>query len=305
MSYYNKFGGLIMVKKTEHDRENTGTEYVSTVLSLLDEEENVVSDVQKEIFEDEIKELPPIQEGQLNVSGIYLYDLEDKLEVKVYIRNGLSYNLNLNKIPFVITNSKGDVLAAQKFNLSSLGTLPPHSARPLKLYFDKENVKVDKILEDDWKIILEGEFNITSKVRPRYEGLPEDMDVKDKLVFDKFLEELPEMAEGEFSISTFSVGLQKNGNILVTAVIRNATNKPITIDKIPITVLDAKKRAVKSEKFTLDDFTVNPYRAKICNFAFPTNVHPEEDTSLNDWSVVYKLVKISGGKNIKAVKRKK
>lgn len=294
-----------MVKKTEHDKENTSTEYVSTVLSLLDEEENVVSDVQKEIFEDEIRELPPIEEGQLNVSGIYLYDVGDKLEVKVYIRNGLSYNLNLNKIPLVITNSKGDVLASQKFNLSSLGTLPPHSARPLKLYFDKKNIKVDKIPEDDWQVALNGEFNITSKVRPRYEGIPESIDVKDKLVFDKFLEELPEMTEGEFSISTFSVGLQKNGNILVTAVMRNATDKPITIDKIPITVLDAKRRAVKSEKFTLDDFTVNPYKARICNFAFPTNVHPEEDTSLNDWSVIYRLVKINGGKNIKVVKPKK
>ncbi|APM40312.1 SLAP domain-containing protein [Clostridium kluyveri] len=294
-----------MVKKTEHGEENTSTEYVSTVLSLLDEEENVVSDVQKEIFEDEIKELPPIEEGQLNVSGIYLYDVGDKLEVKVYIRNGLSYNLNLNKIPLVITNSKGDILASQKFNLSSLGTLPPHSARPLKLYFDKKNIKVDKIPEDDWKVALNGEFNITSKVRPRYEGIPESIDVKDKLVFDKFLEELPEMTQGEFSISTFSVGLQKNGNILVTAVMRNATDKPITIDKVPITVLDAKKRAVKSEKFTLDDFTVNPYKARICNFAFPTNVHPEEDTSLNDWSVIYRLVKINGGKNIKAVKPKK
>ncbi|WP_333860228.1 SLAP domain-containing protein [Clostridium sp.] len=294
-----------MVKKTEHDKENAGVEYVSTVLSLLDEEENVVSDVQKEIFEDEIKELPPIEEGQLNISGIYFYDVEDKLEVKVYIRNGLSYNLNLNKIPLVITNSKGDVLASQKFNLSSLGTLPPHSARPLKLYFDKKNVKVDKINQDDWQVALDGEFNITSKVSPRYEGLPEDIDVKDKLVFDKFLEELPEMTEGEFSISTFSVGLQKNGNILVTAVMRNATDKPITIDKIPITVLDAKRRAVKSEKFTLNDFTVSPYRAKICNFAFPTNVHPEEDTSLDDWSVIYKLVKINGGKNVKFVKTKK
>lgn len=294
-----------MVKKTEHDKENAGVGYVSTVLSLLDEEENVISDVQKEIFEDEIKELPPIKEGQLNISGIYLYDAGDKLEVKVYIRNGLSYNLNLNTIPLVITNSKGDVLAAQKFNLSSIGTLPPYSARPLKLYFDKENVKVDKVPDDDWKIILEGELDVTSKVRPRYEGLPEDMDVKDKLVFDKFLGELSEMTAGEFSISTFSVGLQKNGNILVTAVMRNATDKPITIDKIPITVLDAKRRAVKSEKFTLNNFTVSPYRAKICNFAFPTNVHPEEDTSLSDWSVVYKLVNISGGKNIRTIKKKK
>ena len=174
-----------MVRKTEQNKENTSEEYVSTVLSLLDAEENIVSNVQKEIFEDEIKELPPIKEGELNVTGMYVYDGEDKLEVKIYIRNGLSYNLNLDIIPFVITNSKGKVLASQEFNLASLGTLPPHSARPLKLYFDKKNVKVDKIPEDDWQIALNGKFNITSKVKPIYEGLPEGITVNDKLVFDK------------------------------------------------------------------------------------------------------------------------
>lgn len=290
-----------MVKKAQHGKTNDGEEYVSTVLSLLDEEENVVSDVQKEIFEDEIKELPPIKEGELNVSGIYAYDLGDKLEVKIYVRNGLPYELNLQKIPFAITNSKGDILALQEFNLSCIGKLPPHSARPVKLYFNKENVKVDKIPQDDWKVVLNGKLNVTKKVRPRYEGLPEEISVNDKLVYDKFLAELPEMNEGEFSISTFSIGIQTNGNILVTAVMRNATNKPITISKMPMTVLDNKKRAVKSENFILKDFTVSPYRSKICNFAFPTNVHPEQDQSLNGWSVAYKLVNI---KDMVKIKRK-
>lgn len=288
-----------MVKKAQKNSAQDGEEYVSTVLSLLDEEENVVSDVQKEIFEDEIKELPPIKEGQLNVSGVYAYDEGDKLEVKIYVRNGLSDKLNLKMIPFVIKNSKGDILAAQQFNLSCLGELPPHSARPIKLYFDKKNVKVDKIPQDDWEVALNGEFNVTSTVRPIYEGLPEGISDEDKLVFNKFLAELPEMEEGEFSISTFSIGIQTNGNILVTAVMRNGSNQPITINKMPMTVLDAKKRAVKSESFELKDFTVSPYRAKICNFAFPTDVHPEQDQPLDGWSVAYKLVKINGKVNIK------
>lgn len=288
-----------MVKKAQKNSAQDGEEYVSTVLSLLDEEENVVSDVQKEIFEDEIKELPPIKEGQLNVSGIYAYDEGDKLEVKIYVRNGLSDKLNLKMIPFVIKNSKGDILAAQQFNLSCLGELPPHSARPIKLYFDKKNVKVDKIPQDDWEVALNGEFNVTSTVRPIYEGLPEGISDEDKLVFNKFLAELPEMEEGEFSISTFSIGIQTNGNILVTTVMRNGSNQPITINKMPMTVLDAKKRAVKSESFELKDFTVSPYRAKICNFAFPTDVHPEQDQALDGWSVAYKLVKINGKVNIK------
>ena len=284
-----------MAKKIQKKEQNStavdNREYVPTVLSLLDKDINVISDVQKEILDDELKELPPIEEGQLNISGIYIYDLGEKLETKVYIRNGLSENLNLGFVPLLIINSKGETLASQVFNLESLGTLPPHSARPLKLYFEKQNVKVDNINLDDWKIVLNGKFDITTKVKTIYESLPEKIDVEDKLVFDKFLDELPELKEGEFSISTFSIGIQKNGNILVTSVMRNATNEPVSIDKVPITVLDAESRIVKSNLFKMDDFSVSPARARICNFAFPTNVRPKEDAALNDWNVTYQLPK--------------
>lgn len=282
-----------MVKKTHKNEESkiefNGKEYVPTVLSLLHKDENVVSDIQKEILEEELKELPPIQEGQLNISGVYIYDLGKKFEAKVYIRNGLSENLNLGSIPLLIINSKGETLGRQIFNLESLGTLPPHSGRPLKLYFDKANVNVEKIPVDDWSIVLDGELNITTTVKPIYEDLPEGIDLEDKLVFDKFLEELPELKEGEFTISTFSIGIQKDGNILVTSVMRNATNQPMSIEKIPVTVLDAEKRIVKSNLFKLDKFVINPDRARICNFAFPTNVRPQEDVELDDWTVVYQL----------------
>lgn len=280
-------------KKEEKNNKVDSREYVPTVLSLLDKDENVISDVQKEILEDELKELPPIEEGQLNISGIYAYDLGEKIETKVYIRNGLSENLTLGNIPMLIINSKGEILARQVFNLESLGTLPPHSARPAKLYFEKGNIYVDSIPADDWKIVLDGEFDITTKVKTSYEGLPESIEVEDKLVFDKFLDELPELKEGEFSISTFTIGLQKNGNILVTSVMRNATNEPISIDKVPMTVLDSDGRVVKSNLFKLDNFVINPSRARICNFAFPTNVKPESDVALEDWVVSYQLPKIN------------
>lgn len=284
-------------KKEENAMEVDNREYVPTVLSLLSKDENVISDVQKEILEDEIKELPPIEEGQLNISSIYAYDLGEKLETKVYIRNGLSEELNLGNITLLIINSKGETLARQVFNLESLGTLPPHSARPLKLYFNKSNVNVDSIPLDDWKVVLDGKFDVITTVRPIYESLPEEIEVEDKLVFDKFLDELPELKEGEFSISTFSIGIQKDGNILVTSVMRNATNQPIAIDKVPMTVIDADGRVVKSNLFKLDNFIVNPERARICNFAFPTNVRPEEDVALDDWTVSYQLPRVNNNSN--------
>ena len=152
-----------MVKNAEHNPQNSDkNEYVSTKLSLLEKDNVVISDVHKEILEDEINELPPIKEGELNISGVYIYDIGEKFEAKIYVRNGLSENLNLEDIPLVIKNSKDETLGVQTFNLRGLGKLPPHSVRPIKVYFEKDNVKVDKMPED-WEIVLSGTFKTISQ----------------------------------------------------------------------------------------------------------------------------------------------
>lgn len=278
------------VEKIEDDRLE-----VSTVLSLLEHDDNVMSDVQKEILEEEISELDPIKEDQLNVSGIYAYNSGDKLEVKVYIRNGLSKSVRLEYVPFVISNSKGETLAYQIFNLESLGEIPAHSARPVKLYFEKKNVYVDTISMDDWNVGFDTRINVKRRVRAEYENLPKDINVEEKIIFDNFLKELPELNEGEFTVSTFSIGVQKNGNILITLVMRNGTNKPIKLDKIPMSVKDANGNVVKSNLFELNDFAVSPFRARVCNFAFPTGLALEQDVALENWTVEFKLQEVAKG----------
>lgn len=279
-----------MVKKVEGNKKQNGkNKYVSTKLSLLNKDDVVISDVHKEIMKDEIKELPPIKEGQLNLSGVYIYDVGNKYEVKVYVRNGLSYNLNLKDIPIVIKNSKGEILASKMFDFTKIGQLPPHSVRPVKIYFDKEDFKTDNV-PDDWKIALNGTFKISREIKPVYEGLPENIDDKDRQVFEEFLEGLPKIEEGEFSISTFSIGINTDGNILVTCVMRNASSKIVTVNKVPMTLLNQDKKVVKSNEFELKGFDVHSYKAKVCNFAFPTGIRPEKAQELKGWSLVYKLL---------------
>jgi SLAP domain-containing protein len=280
-----------MVKKAENNKKkDTNNQYVSTKLSLLDKDDVVISDVQKEIMEDEIKELPPIKEGQLNLSGVYMYDDGDRYEVKIYVRNGLSDNLNLEDIPIDIIDSKGGILASKSFDFRKLGKLPPHSVRPLKIYFNKDEVKVDKIPEK-WNIALNGKFKMTRKVKTSYEGLPEQISDKDKKVLQDFLLGLPELEEGAFSISLFSIGINTDGVILATCVARNASYKSVAVNAIPITIINDKKQIVASHHFELKDFNISPYRARLCNFSFQTGIRPEKAQELKGWSIAYKLYK--------------
>ncbi|AKN33483.1 hypothetical protein Ccar_22700 [Clostridium carboxidivorans P7] len=284
------------MKKNETNKiedKNIETLEVPTVLSLLENDDNVMSDVQKDILEEEIEELPPIREGQLNVSGIYIYDEGEKLEVKVYIRNGLSEEVALENIPLAILNSKGEVLAHQIFNLRSLGKIPPQGARPLKLYFEKKNVYVENIPMDDWTIGFDSNVRGAKNIKVTYEKLPKSMDVEDKLVFDRFLKSLPELREEQFSISTFSVGIQKDGNIIVTVIMRNGYTNPIGLSEVPVTVIDADGNVVKSNLFKLENFEVGGLKARIFNFAFPTNFKLENDVALDDWKVEFNLQEVA------------
>lgn len=81
----------------KHQKEFNREEALDIKLSLLEKDQDVMSKVQKEILEEELDELVPIKEGEINVAGIYAYDLGDKYEVKAYLRNGIEKQINLKR----------------------------------------------------------------------------------------------------------------------------------------------------------------------------------------------------------------
>ena len=261
-----------MKQQKEVNRE----EALDIKLSLLEKDQEVMSKVQKEILEEELDELVPIKEGEINVAGIYAYDLGDKYEVKAYLRNGIKKEINFEEIPFKIINSKGDVLAS-------------YCARPWILYFDKENVFVDKIPADDWKLVFDNSLKAVRNLTVDIENLPEGIDAESKKVYTNFLEDLPDLKEGEVSFSKFSIGINEEGYLLVTIVVRNGCNKGINIEELPMTIKDEQGNFVASEVFKLEDLKVSPMKAKVCNFAFPLQIKEKAVISLDSWKIEYNI----------------
>lgn len=258
-------------------------------LSLDDHEEGRVSDFQKEILKEEMEAFSPINDGEVNVSGVYAYDMGNYIEVKVFIRNGLNRTINMDKVPFMIINAKNEVLAYQIFDMKSLGNIPPHSARPWKLNFDKKNLKVDKIPMDDWKIAFDDKLKAVSYADIDYENIPENLDVDSKFTLDKFLKELPRIEKGQVSFSKFSMGMKADGEFLVTLVVRNATDKVVNLNELPVTITDTKGNVVLAANFTVSDFNVNPSKAQILNLSYKTETNLGEDLDLSDWNIEYKF----------------
>lgn len=261
--------------------------YAKLKLYLSDDEESRISDIQKETLIEELESFPPAIKGNVNISGVYAFDMGEFVEVKVFIRNAANRPINLEEIPLMIVDSNGDVLAYQTFNFKKMGTIPALSARPWKLNFDKKNLTVDAIPKEGWKIGFDNRLETKSYKKIEFESLPEEMSEQNKYILRSFLTSLPKLESGEVSASKFSMGISEHGNFMITIVVRNARNNDVAINKLPVTVLDESGNEAFSTEFDLNNFKVSSNKARLINLVYETNIELGEQRDLTDWTLKF------------------
>ncbi|MBU5269903.1 MAG: SLAP domain-containing protein [Clostridium cochlearium] len=264
--------------------------YIDVELYLDEDSQRKISDVQKEYLEEELREaITSVKEGQINIAGIYAFDQGDEVEVKAYLANGLSKNINFEDVPIYIINSKNEKLAYQIFDLSGEGDIPSGKAIPVKLNFKKENVFVDKIPQDDWKLVFgSNDVKGVRYVNIELESIPEGIEESEIKVFQEFLESLPKLERGQGSISVFTITQYENGDLLMTLLVRNATDEAVTMTKMPITLKTEEGETILSGVFDIENFTVNPYKARVLSLIFKKEViNIEEDFDLSTCKIIF------------------
>lgn len=271
------------------NNSNDERKVVDTKLSIHPEIEDRLSNFQKECLTDEISALPPIKEGDVNVSTDYIFDMGDSYEASIFIRNGLVKDINLENVPFMIVDSEGKVLASKIFDLREVGDIPAGTVRPWKIYFSKNEVSLEAQDLRELKIVFDTRIKAEATVKVEYENLPEQVSVKNKEKYTKFLESLPLLRKGQVSISTYDVYKMREGGIAVTIVIRNGSNKTINVEKLPVTIIDAEGEMTASGMFYLKDVSISPYKAKIYNFNFEENEINKADADLSEWKVNFTM----------------
>ncbi|MCM1990267.1 SLAP domain-containing protein [Oceanirhabdus seepicola] len=257
-------------------------------LSLSEVDENTMSEFRKGMLSDELAELPPLKEGEVSINGIYAYNMGDKLEVSVYIRNGLSKQVSLDIVPLVIVDENDKVLARQIFNMSDVGIIPPLGGRPSKIYFNKENIFVDMISEQDWKIQFEKSIKAVKTVKVEYEAFPEQLSAEVRNEFEEFLRKMPLINVGEVKILTHGMKKENDGSISIVLVICNGLDKTIKLNTLPITVIDAEDKLVAGGVFNIENISVNPSKARVYNFNLTPDKVLDKDADISKCKVVFK-----------------
>ncbi|AWI03144.1 SLAP domain-containing protein [Clostridium drakei] len=258
---------------------------VEMELSLTERFDAVVSDVQKDIMNEEISGLEPIKENDINISTIYVFDDGDEIEAKVYFRNGFPKKVNFEYLPLIMVNSNGDIVASKIFDLRDMGDIPTGGARPWKLYFEKSCVNMEKFSSENCKIIFDRSIKAVNYAKFEFESFPEEFsDFKGE--FQRFLENLPNIEKGKFSASVFNIALRQDGNLIVTAIMRNSVEKAVKIEEIPVTIKDENDNVITGGKFQLNDFSISPMKARVCTLAFSTNLDPL-DIDTSKWKAIF------------------
>ncbi len=275
--------------KEINNKVNEDRKIVETQISIHPELEDRISKFQKECFVDEIGALPPIKEGEVNISTDFIFDLGDRYEASIFIRNGLKKSINFENVPFLIVNTNNEVLVEKIFNLREVGDVPALGVRPWKIYFEKSEVNLGENDLKELKIVFDTRIKAEETVKIEFENLPEGIQGEARRRFEKFLENLPLLRRGEASISTYSVEKTTDGGISTTIIIRNGANKEVNVEQVPLTIIDANENAVAAGMFYLDNVTINASKAKVYNFSFSKEELTKEEIDLSSWKVNFTL----------------
>ncbi|QGG47460.1 SLAP domain-containing protein [Heliorestis convoluta] len=226
-------------------------------------------------------------QGEVIVEGSILLNLDDVVQVSATFKNNLKQPVIFEEIPLLLVDKKGKILAKQAFNLSEMGRIAPGEKKKWDLAFDRKNVLVDQIKQDNWAILFDMEDMTTGQKDFELEGLPEGYPPEQEEKLKAILKKMPIVKPGEVSFTPLHATVNK-GQLLVAVMIRNGGEKTLKIDALPLLLLDAQGEEAAKAQFQLENFLVSPGKARLWTFVFPEEMVQKKNPDLSSWSLQIK-----------------
>ncbi|MDN4606753.1 accessory Sec system S-layer assembly protein [Sporosarcina highlanderae] len=260
------------------------TDDVETQLSF--HPEWVLSQEQEYVFRFLSNELEPLKPNQISLAGVDI-DVEkadDSWLVKAFFRSSLDQAISMGPVELLLLDDKGEVIASQEFNLSELGEIPARSARPWVFVFTKQNTFLEEPPKENWKLA----FNVQSMVPHKLEleqAWEDGLSAEQKDALEKVVERMPKLKPREVNFAGFQVKKQDDGSIAVSLFIRNGHSKQISIEKLPLELLDATGDLVARGSFNLAPLEVKANTSKPWTFIYPKEMVQKENPDFTKWVI--------------------
>lgn len=255
-------------------------EEIETTLSIP--ENWNMSDEEQYVFAFHNSQSPKLKLNQISIYGMELTkDNDDSVLITGLIRSTVTQSIQFGETAILLLGANKQPIARKTFDLSLLGDIPTNSARPWNFVFKKEDfiTEIDEI-GDEWSLAFELKSQHQLDLEESWE---KSIDEKTKNVLEKLVADAPPLKPNEVNFLGVNAKQKKNGDLVVTILIRNGNEKNITLEQIPLGIKDASNEEIARGSFTLDKLTVKANTSKPWSFIFPKSMIVKEELDLSRW----------------------
>ncbi|WP_303966172.1 accessory Sec system S-layer assembly protein [Sporosarcina ureae] len=108
---------------------------------------------QKEALAEVVNGLPKLKPREVNIAGFQIQSQDDDtIAASVFVRNGHSKQINIEKLPLELIDATGDLVARGTFDLNPPLSVKANSTTPWTFIYPKELVKKDEPDFSRWTI---------------------------------------------------------------------------------------------------------------------------------------------------------
>ncbi|RFU68314.1 accessory Sec system S-layer assembly protein [Peribacillus saganii] len=263
-----------------NESEESKDEDIDTELSLHPDWD--IPSEQQYVYRFLNNELEPLKPNQISLSGIELRPENNGVAVIAFVRNSLNKPIKMDDVKLLLLDSNQTPIARHTFNFAELGEIPAKSSRPWMFVFPSETLLTTDITTKDWTLAFE--------IKPKHrleldESWQNSLEQEDKTKLEQLVNGLEPPKEGEVNFMGLRAVVAETGDLHVTVLIRNGSDKNIQIQQLPLEVFDATDKLIAKGGFTLDNFEVKAHTTKPWTFIFPKSLVLEETIDLSKWKV--------------------
>ncbi|SES88472.1 accessory Sec system S-layer assembly protein [Oceanobacillus limi] len=257
----------------------SSTENKETTLSIPDEWK--LTDEERYVYAFHNSESPKLRENQISIYGMELSKRKDSITVTGLIRSTVSKSIQFGKTAILLLNADKEPIARKEFDLSKLGTIPPNSARPWSFVFGRSelSMNIDELV-DDWSLAFELKREHQLDLEESWE---KSIAQETKESLEKLVKNAPSLKSGEVNFMGIEAKKKDSGELVVTLLIRNGSNKNIHLEQIPLGIKDASDQEVARGSFKMENFTVKANTSKPWSFVFPASMILVDEVDLTKW----------------------
>lgn len=225
---------------------------------------------------------PALYPNQLSLYGIDLEKEEESENVKVtaFIRSTIEKGITLGQTTLLLLGQDGVVIGKKTFDLSEAGEIPPRSSRPWQFEFEPKDLSTQELPFSNWKLAFELKKPHQLDLAESWKQSLADAD-KEKL--EQLVSTLKAPKPGEINFMGLQAQIAEDGQLHVTLLIRNGSEKTVNVENLPLQIQDARGDVVAKGGFTLKELEIKANTSKPWTFIFPKELLLKEEIDLSQW----------------------